>query len=402
MTRRLLVLTGEVSGDMHAAGVVRALRDLQPDLECCDTGGDGLRAAGVKVWHDVSEMAVVGGTEAAVKFFSLRRIFLDLAARIRMQPPDAVLLVDYPGFNLRFAARAHALGIRTIYYICPQVWAWRRARIGHMTRCLDRLITIFPFEPALFADTSLRADFAGHPLVDETRRLLAEPPPELPWHDGSPRIALLPGSRPQEIQRLMPVLWSAAAQFEALHPGSVFMIAAVSESDGAALTAFLKRLPGPGPKNWSVVAGQTRHVLRQAAAAVVASGTATLEAACMDCPTVVTYRTGWLTYAIGRKLVQLQHVGIVNILAGREVCPELLQDDCRPERIVAALTPLAFATPQRDSMQQAMRAVVAGLGEGDAYQRAAAIVAAELEAASAPVSGDRNSHMSDGSAGQRP
>lgn len=377
--RRLLVLTGEVSGDMHAAGVIRALRAQYPDLAVSGTGGDALRNEGVEVLYDVAEMAVVGGTEAAAKFFRLRRIFLDLLARTRAAPPDAVLLVDYPGFNLRFAQRVHAMGIRTVFYICPQVWAWRRSRIPSMTRCLDRLITIFPFEPVLFDPDALRVDFAGHPLTNETRRLLNAPAPELPWQDGVPRIALLPGSRPQEIQSLMPVLWPAAARIEAHYPGCSFILAAASEADAARLVQFIERFPGAAPQRWQVVSGMTRQVLHQADAAVVASGTATLEAAFLDCPTVIAYRTGRITYALGRRLMQVRHIGIVNILANREVCPELLQNDCRPDRIASALIPLAADTLQRRQMRDAMRKVVAGLGDGDAYENAATIVAEEIE-----------------------
>ncbi len=366
---------------MHAAGVIHALRRQYPDLVCYGTGGDALRAAGAEILFDVETMAVVGGTEALAKFLRLRRIFYTLLDHVRAHPPDVLLLVDYPGFNLRFAQRAHALGIRTVFYICPQVWAWRRARIPKMAAWLDRLITIFPFEPALFEQTGLQTDFAGHPLVDEARRLRDQPAPDLPWGAGRPRIALLPGSRSQEIKRLLPVFRQAAVRFEAHAPSSCFILAAVNAAGADALDAALKKLPGKGPDNLHIVAGQTRHVLRQADAAVVASGTATLEAAFMDCPTIVAYQTGRITYALGRRLVKLRHIGIVNILADREVCPELLQDDCRPDRIAEALAPLAVETPERRRMQHAMRDVVANLGDGQAYEKAARIVAEELTAA---------------------
>ncbi len=380
MIHRLLVLTGEVSGDMHAAGVIRALRARLPGLECFGSGGDSLRANGVEVLYDIAEMAVIGGTEVFAKYLRLRRIFFDLLERIRNDPPDAVLLVDYPGFNLRFAERAHAMGIRTIFYICPQVWAWRRARIPHMARCLDRLITIFPFEPQLFADTGLRTDFAGHPLADETRRLQHKPPPELPWQEGTPRFALLPGSRSQEIQRLMPVFTPAALEIESKYPECSFILAAASAADAAAIDRMLRNHPGALPRRWKIVTGQTRQVLCQADAAVIASGTATLEAAFMECPAVIAYRTGWITFALCRRLVQLPHIGIVNILAARQVCPELLQTACRPERIAAAVIPLAVDSPPRRRMLREMRAAVAGLDAGDAYDNAAAAVAEEIAA----------------------
>ncbi len=380
MTARLLLVTGEVSGDLHAAGVIRELRRRRPDLRCAGTGGEALRAEGVEILHDAREMAVVGGAEAIWKYRHLLRVFTDLRNRLESEPPDVVLLVDYPGFNLRFAAAAHARGIRTVYFICPQVWAWRRGRIPRMARILDRLITIFPFEPALFEGTGLRADFAGHPFVDETRRLLANPPAALPWAGPSPRIALLPGSRPREIARLLPVFWRAAAQLDRRLPQPAFLFAAPHENAAAQIRAGLARL-GAGPRRWDVAIGRTREVLRQADAAAVASGTATLEAAFFGCPTVVTYRTDLLTEVLARLLVRVPYLGIVNLLAGREVCPELLQRNCRPDRLAEALAPLAVDSDARRAMREALAAVVAGLGGGGAYAKAAALVDEELDRA---------------------
>ena len=188
---RLVIIAGEVSGDMHAARLVEAIRRKAPDSRFYGIGGDELRKAGMTVWHDAREMAVMGLTEVIARYPFFRRVFFDLLDRTRTLRPDAVIPVDYPGFNLRFSARAHALGFKVLYFICPQVWAWHRSRIPKMAQVVDRLIAIFPFEPEVFRGTGLRVDFVGHPLVDEVQRVLAEPVAPLPWR-GEPRSGTPP------------------------------------------------------------------------------------------------------------------------------------------------------------------------------------------------------------------
>jgi lipid-A-disaccharide synthase len=321
-------------------------------------------------------MAVMGVSEVLRRFRFFRGVFHEMLGLLATRRPAAVILVDYPGFNLRFAARARAMGIKVIYYVCPQVWAWHRERIPRMARIIDRLITIFPFEKALFDGTGLRVDFAGHPMVEETQRVRSEPLAALPW-DGSPRVALLPGSRAHEIRRLLPAMWSAAAFVERKHPDASFLLAAPSEAIAAALQAHLPRL-GPGPGRAQIVAGQTRQVLRQAHAAWVASGTATVEAALMRCPTVVTYKVAWPTYFMGKALVRIPHIGMVNVLAQREVCPELIQRAATPRTLADAIEPLLTDTAPRRAMVEALDRVAESLGAPGAAERAAEAVMEEI------------------------
>jgi len=379
----ILILAGEVSGDMHAARLVAAIRRRLPDAAFIGIGGEEMRAAGVETQYDVAEMAVMGFTEVVRRFGFFHRVFREMFALARARRPDAVLLVDYPGFNLRFAARAHAAGLKTIYYICPQVWAWNRRRIPRMARVVDRLIAIFPFEREVFAGTGLRVDFAGHPLVDEARQAWSEPPAELPWR-GEPRVALLPGSREHEIKRILPAMWTAAAQVQARHPSASFLIAAPSKPAELIVRATLAARGG-GPKQWDVATGRTRQVLRQATAAWVASGTATIEAALMLCPLVVVYRVAALTYLLGKLLVRVPHIGMVNIVAGRRLCPELVQNAATPAALAAAIEPLLSATPERAGLVAGLQAVAAALGPGGSVERAADIVAAELNPSSRPL-----------------
>lgn len=372
----ILIIAGEMSGDLLAGGLVRALRRRMPQARFFGIGGPDMRAAGVETLYDIRDMAVMGIVEVLGRFRFFHRVFHEMLGLLSARKPAAVILVDYPGFNLRFAARAHAQGIRVIYYVCPQVWAWNRRRIPKMARIIDRLIALFPFEKDVFAGTGLRVDFAGHPLVEETRRTWEEPAAALPWN-GAPQVAVLPGSRTQEIQRLLPVMWRAAALVERKHPGASFLLAAPSEPFAAALKARVMRL-GPGPSRWQVVAGQTRQVLRQAQAAWVASGTATLEAALMQCPMVIAYKLAWPTYFVGKAVVRIPRIGIVNIIAGRDICPELIQNAATPEALAAAIDPLLTDTPARQTMIEALKQTTESLDSGGAAERAADAVMAEM------------------------
>ena len=378
MSRAVLVIAGEVSGDQRAAELIRAVRTRRPDVRFWGIGGPEMRAAGATTRHDIREMAVMGVVEVLRRYFFFRRVFNEMVAAAEAERPDAVLLVDYPGFNLRFAAQMKRRGIKVIYYICPQVWAWHRARIPKMAQIVDRLLAIFPFEPAVFAGTRLKVAFVGHPLVDAAQRARTAPPQTLPWQ-GAPPIALLPGSRRQEIERILPSLLQAAVLIQKQKPGASFILAAPSESVAKIVRAKLAALGG-GPAHCELVVDQTREVLRQARAALVASGTATLETALMDCPMLVVYRTSLPTYLIGRQLISVSHIGMVNLIAGRTICPEFIQHDATPENLAAGLLPLLDDTPARATQLAGLAEVAAKLGAPGAAGRAADLLLAELGA----------------------
>lgn len=376
MSKTVLLVAGEVSGDMHAAGLVRAVREKASDVHFLGIGGEELQAAGMDVKYHVRDMAVMGLAEVLRRYGFFRRVFREMTDLARALKPDLVVLVDYPGFNLRFAREVKRLGLKCLYYVCPQVWAWHRSRIRLMATVVDRLVAIFPFEPALFEGTGLRVDFVGHPLVDAAARARAEPWRDLPWK-GKPRVALLPGSRRQEIQRILPPMWKAAGLLEARQRGISFLVAAPSEEIAGFIKEQLPGIPG-GPLRAEVVAGATRQVLRQARAAMVASGTATLETALMECPEIIVYKTSWLTYAAGRLLVKVPHLGMVNLVAGRRVCPELIQGAATPLALASALEPLLADTPERAAMLEGLREVIRALGPGGAAERAASFLIQEL------------------------
>ena len=372
MSRSILVIAGEVSGDMHAAELVRAIRAREPDVEFFGIGGDALRAEGMDILYDVREMAVMGFAEVIRRYSFFKGVFRDMLELVKIRRPDAVLLVDYPGFNLRFAKAIHGRGIKVLYYVCPQVWAWHRSRIKLMAKIVNRLIVIFPFEVGVFAGTDLRVDFAGHPLVDVAKAVMAEPLKDLPW-EGEPRVAVLPGSRRQEVERILPPMIAAAVRLEAQFPNASFILAAPSQEIAALVESVMNAQPAK-PARWKMVTGETRQVLRQARAAMVASGTATIETALLGCPMIVVYKTSAVTFFFGRMLVKVKHIGMVNIVAGRPVCPEYIQHQATPEALAAGMVPLLGDTPEREAMIQGLERVRALLGQGGASDRAAGFV----------------------------
>lgn len=378
MTRRreILVIAGEISGDMHAAGLIRRLREADPSIHCYGIGGPLMRAEGVETLYDVKDMAVMGIVEVLKRIVFFRRVFRHMERVARERKPDAVLLVDYPGFNLRFAASTHAMGLKVIYYICPQVWAWNRRRIPKMAAVVNRLMAIFPFEPKVFEGTGLRVDFVGHPLVDEIREALHAPLIPLPWQ-GEPHIGLLPGSRHTEIDRMLPAFCAAAKRVEEKFPNASFIIPAPSPEIETHIRNLIATLPIV-PGHISIVRGEARQVFRQSRAALVKSGTATMESALAGCPTVIAYIVAPLTCWIGRKLATVRFMGIVNIIADRLVCPEFLQEQATPEALAAALIPLLSESPERAAMLAGFDEVRTLLGAGGAAERAAQVALEEL------------------------
>jgi lipid-A-disaccharide synthase len=376
--KKVMIVAGEMSGDQHAARLVRDLRAVRQDVEFFGIGGEALRREGARTVVDAREMAVVGFFEVLARFSFFRRVFARMKALLAAEKPDALLLVDYPGFNLRLAEVAHGRGIPVLYYISPQVWAWHKSRIPKMARILDLLMVIFPFEVGVFHGTGLKTVFVGHPLVESVRRTQAQLSPELPWPEGGRRVALLPGSRRQEIARVLPAMLAAAQELRRREPATVFLIPAASEEMRALIEARLAGLPAAERAAVGVVTGQMREVARQARAAMVCSGTATVETALLGCPMIVVYRTLALTYWFGRMVIRVPWLGMVNLIANRTLCPEFIQGAAQPAAMAAALEPLIADTPARqtqlDGLQEVARALA---GAGDAPS-AGQVVAAAL------------------------
>ena len=380
---KIMICAGEVSGDMHAAALMRALRAaVDRPLVFRGFGGDAMRAEGAELLYHTDRIALIGLTPVLLNLPFLLGMIKHMKREIRVWQPDIVLTVDYPGMNLRLARFAHDCGIKAVHYICPQVWAWRRGRIPKLARILDLLLCILPFEPALFKRTSLDARFTGHPLVDRAAETRAAPPVALPWN-GTHRIALLPGSRAGEITRILPRLLAAAALLdERLGGDCSFIIPAPTPAMreiGEAVAARVRVRPA----RLTFIDGQARHVMLQAHVAAVASGTATLEACLMRCPTVLVYAASRVTYWAARWFIKgVKHLGLANIIAGCEVMPELLQDAFTPQRLADQLQRYLTDADARAQTLTALDETNALLSTGDASTRAAdAIISATISPA---------------------
>ncbi len=381
--KNVLIIAGETSGDQHGARVVEAVRRERPEIQFYGIGGDQLRAAGAEILVDAREMAVLGLWEVLKRYMFFRRVFGDIRTSAVERKPDLALLIDYPGFNLRLAAELKKLNIPVLYYICPQVWAWHRSRIQKMAKIIDRLLVIFPFEVGAFEGTGLRVEHVGHPLVDDAAREREGNGDVAPWPAGSdenaPRVALLPGSRKQEIERILPAMWRAAGLLEREIPNARFILAAPSP-ELAERAHALAVMTGGGPTRYAVVVGQTRRVLAEATAAWVKSGTSTVEAALMKCPMCIVYKTSPITYFFGKRLIRVPHLGMVNLILGREAFREFIQQDATPERLAEGLLPLLRDTPERAAARVALDEVEAKLGVGGAATNVAKALIEELDA----------------------
>jgi lipid-A-disaccharide synthase len=328
---RILLSAGEPSGDLHGAALARALRSRWSDAELYGLGGPLMASAGVRLLASLDQLAVMGLVEVAsrIPFFFrlLRRVRGELVSR----PPDLVIPIDYPGFNLRLARAAKERNVAVLYYIAPQVWAWHRSRVGKLARYTDRMAVILPFEEALFREAGADATFVGHPLLD------VEPPRrprerfcgQVGIDADRPLLALFPGSRAQELQRHLTLFSEAARRVQARRPSIQPVIAAEPTLPDAAFAGS----PWPRTRDaW--------ELLHHASAAVVKSGTSTLQAALTVTPMVIAYRMHPASFAVAKRLVTVQHVGLANLVAGERVAPELLQDDATPESLSAAIDPL--------------------------------------------------------------
>lgn len=372
MSRSLLIVAGEVSGDLHAANAVQALKKMDADLSLWGIGGDHLHAEGVELLEHTDRMSVMGLVEVLKHYRFFKGVMARVLEEVERRRPEAALLVDYPGFNLRLAKELKARGVRVYYYISPKVWAWNKKRIPKMARVIDRLMVIFPFEVELFKESGLQTDFVGNPLVSQINRMLSDDPQPLPWWEGR-KVALLPGSRRQEIERILPVMLSAAKLLEARFGEVAFMIATPNERIGQLVNEQIESCMDR-PKHLSVVCGQARELMRQAEAALVTSGTATLETALIGTPHILVYKTSAFTYWFARSVLTIRHIGLVNIIAGRTVCPEILQHDATPERLADEAGKLLADSPERTAMLNDFAELRELLGSRDAARKVAALL----------------------------
>jgi lipid-A-disaccharide synthase len=369
---KIAVIAGEASGDLHAAKVIHELKSLDPTLTAFGIGGDLLAAEGVELLHHAREMAIVGLFNVLRHLRFFRRVFDELIARIERDRPDAVMLVDYPEFNLRVARRCHQLGVRVLYYISPQVWAWRRGRVKKIARVVDRMLVIFPFEEEFYRKHGVPVTYVGHPLIDELHEAVeaagataTATAARTGGMSGPLRLALMPGSRRHEVHTLLPPMLDAVAELKRDREVDAFVIQAPTISSRQLLD-----LMAAAKISVRIVPYDGGLSLAGAGVALSSSGTATLEAAIVDTPVVVMYRLSKLTYLLARWLVKVPHFSLVNIVAGQPVVPELIQQDVNGPRIAREVRTL-LEPSQNAHLRASLAMVRARLGGRGASRRAA-------------------------------
>ena len=368
-------VAGERSGDDHGAALLKALRARVPEMRFMGRGGPKMRALADGKFRDwIDDTAVVGLWEVIRRYPFFRKQFQATISEIEAVEPSAVVLIDYPGFNLRLAHALHAKfpELTIIYYISPQVWAWNRRRVSQMARSIDLMLCIFPFEPELYKASGLRAIFVGHPMTSVIPSGNAVPPRD------DKLVGLFPGSREREVKKIFPVMRQAALELSQQDHDLRFVVSAASEPLAELIRANLcKHATG----KFSIVTGDARAVMGRVNVGMVASGTATLEAALSELPFVLIYRVAWLTYLAARLVVKVKYLGMPNVLANREIVPEFIQHKAKPRAIAAAVARLLTDKTERKRMLTDFACVAQKLGRGEASVNAAEAIVTELRCA---------------------
>ena len=377
---KILLACGEPSGDLYAGALAREIRALDPAARVYGLGADGLEAGGAELVADYRGLTVTGLSEALSVLPRALAVYRRLVRMARDERPDVFVPIDFPDFNFRLAGALHRLGVPVVYYVCPQLWAWRRGRLRAMRRFVRRALVIFPFEAAIYREAGIPVEFVGHPLVElcQARETRADLLRAGGLDPAAPSVALLPGSRPNEVRAILPELVRSAPLIRREAPAAQFLVARAPHLDDE-LFAPLAELPAAGVP-LAVVTSRTDDVLAAADVAVTASGTATVQAALHGRPMVIVYRLSPLTYRLVRTFAHVDTVGMVNLIAGRRVVPELVQDALTAEAVSNEVVRFLRDAEVADRTRRALRDVRERLGGAGASRRAAAAVLAEARA----------------------
>ncbi len=366
MARRLLIISGEPSGDLHGANLIKELKRQEPDIEIACWGGDKMKAQGVVVLKHIDELAFMGFVEVLVKIFTILKNFKLCESDIRNFKPDAVILIDYPGFNLRMAKFIHGIKIPVHYYISPQIWAWKESRAKKIKAYVDRVFVILPFEKAFYAKHGIEAEYVGHPLLDEIQKFDSDKLSFIQKHalDGVKSIiAILPGSRKQEISKILPLINALPKAF----PAYQIVVSKVNWLSDELYTNHLD-------DDIKLVDGDTYNLILNAEACLVTSGTATLETAILGTPEVVVYKANALSVWLARILVKVKYISLVNLILDQMSISELIQGDANNRNIIKELEAILISGDKRAKVLSDYGVLHAKLGAGGASK----IVASQL------------------------
>ncbi len=386
----VMIITGESSGELYGSLLAHALKNRYPDLYILGIGGERMQKSGVKLISGI--VGAFGVTELLSALRDLKTAYKKTTETIKELTPRVLVLIDYPDFNLKVAEFAKTLGIKILYYVSPQVWAWRKGRVKKIARLVDRMAVIFPFEVEIYRKAGVLCEFVGHPVIEEIEDVLRSMNPPTPpfakrWNMDSghrasfktslglnehlPLLSLLPGSRPHELKRLLPLMIEVIRQFKEEFRDYQFCVPLAPNTDEGKYSHSLETLKQEGA---IIKKGESIKVLAASDMAVIASGTATLQAAFLDVPMVVIYKLSSSTYLLGRLLVNIEHISLVNILSGRAVVPELLQQKASPEGIIREMKKILGNEPYREDMVRCFRLIREPFSGKNASRRVAEIV----------------------------
>lgn len=369
---KIMFSAGEASGDTHGASVAKALREIYPSVEMFGMGGNLMDEAGVRIVYDIKNLGVIGLVEivkSLPKFFKLRTYLKRIMMKER---PDVLVCIDYPGFNMKLAEVAHQLGIPVLYYIAPTIWAWHSSRGKTIKKYVTKVASIFPFEAEAYSKYNCDVEFVGHPLVDIVHPTMSvdESMTYFNARAEAKRVLLMPGSRKQEVLSLLDVMLESGEKLLQSHEDVQFFLPRAHTIDRVELETFIKERRVPV----TITEDHTYDLMQICDVCLAASGTATLETAMMELPTILLYKVSPITYGIGKMVVNLSHVGLPNIIAGKEVIPELLQSDVSADNIVEHMLPLLDDLKENEHMRQELRTVRDKLGEPGAVKRVAELI----------------------------
>lgn len=358
---RVMIIAGEASGDLHAAKLVSAVRNRRPDIFFYGIGGPDMKSAGVEVLVDSSELAVVG----IVEIWNHRKVIFGalhkMENELRNNPPDLLILVDYPEFNLRLAKTAKQCGVKVLYYISPQVWAWRQYRVKKIRERVDMMAVVFPFEEAFYLQHHVPVTFVGHPLVDEVKPSADKQTllNEFSLQDNRPIIGLFPGSRRSEIKRLLPVILASARKLKKLHPEAQFLLPLAPTLNHEDIETRLEEYKDLQIR---VISERAYDVMQMCDVIITVSGTVTLEISLIGTPMVIINKVAFLTYVIVHRMLKIKHIGLCNIVADKRVAPELIQYDATPEKISEAAHELLTNSERHQQVRQGLLEIEKMLG----------------------------------------
>lgn len=367
--KHIMIVAGEASGDMHAAHLVEALKRLSPDTRFSGLGGSMMADAGVEIYEDLTQYAVVGFLEVLKQYANIKKAFDLILDKIELHKPDCIILVDYPGFNLRLAPKIKALGVKVIYYISPQIWAWKEKRVFHIKQYVDCMLVLFSFEKDLYDKFGVPCEFVGHPLLDtiQIKTTKEEFLKHVGLDDYKFTVGLLPGSRAKEIEKHLPLMLETAHLLKTRFPMMQFLVIKAPTIARAFLDIYIKN----SHLEVKVIEKDGYEAINACDICMVASGTATLETGIIGKPMVVIYVTSFLTWALAKLFVKIPYIGLINVVAGKKIVPECIQFQAKPELIAAQMEKIFTNELLVQEIKDKLKAVKQSLGEEYASRRAA-------------------------------